>query len=111
MMNGLLIGCQNAIQRRIGAYNRFRDAQIIGVWDPDASAARTAAEALRSNPRPFDQAADMIDSLSADFIDLALPVNEFNGIIDAAASKRLNVIFDSSTITDEIGRASCRERV
>ena len=99
-MNGLLIGCQNAIERRISAYNRFRDAQIIGVWDPDADAAQSAAASLRSSPQTYDKIAELTDALDVDFIDLAMPIRESTELIERAAAKRLSFIFDSASLAD-----------
>ena len=112
-----------------------RDADVIGVWSPNASRAADAAAFARSldvgNARPFASIGDMVADPAIDALWICGPnqarIENIEEITDALSRNRGRLIGIAcekplarnvaeaekvvALVTAEIGRASCRERV
>lgn len=82
-----LLGLGYFSQFHIDGWTRAPDAALIGLCDRDGAKAAAAASALSSaavSVGAFDDAAEMIETLDPDLIDIAAPPTAHAAIIEAA---------------------------
>jgi predicted dehydrogenase len=85
------IGAGYFSQFHYDAWSRMDDVELVGLCDLDAARAAEAA-ARWSVPQHFTEAADMIDRLKPDLVDIITPPAAHLALIRLAAERRIDAI-------------------
>ncbi|MEJ2375282.1 MAG: Gfo/Idh/MocA family oxidoreductase [Pseudolabrys sp.] len=85
------VGAGYFSQFHYDAWTRMDDVELVGLCDLDAARASQAA-ARWSAPQSFTNAAEMLDRLKPDLVDIITPPAAHLSLIQLAADRRINAI-------------------
>lgn len=85
------VGAGYFSQFHYDAWTRMDDVELVGLCDLDAARASQAA-ARWSAPQSFTNAAEMLDRLKPDLVDIITPPAAHLSLIQLAAGRRINAI-------------------
>jgi predicted dehydrogenase len=85
------VGAGYFSQFHYDAWTRMNDVELVGLCDLDATRASETA-ARWSVPETFTDAAEMLDALKPDLVDIITPPNAHLALIKLAAERRIKAI-------------------
>jgi len=86
-----LIGCGYFAEFHREAWHRLSDAELVGVCDRDEAKARAFAERT-AGIRAYADAANLLDEIRPDLVDIATPPASHLGLVKLAAERAIPVI-------------------
>jgi predicted dehydrogenase len=106
-----LVGAGMISHHHLVAWQRCRRAEVVAIADPDAAAAQKRALEF-AIPETFPAAADLLDAVAPDAVDIAAPMEHHAPICRLAAARGVSIICqkplcptyrEARALVDEIG--------